>query len=538
VETQEPLRSLSIFLLKETVEGPRDAVRDAEALAWYDVRDLDGVVATQPTTPKTPWWVEYLAPHLAGAETLESLRNASTRALLILRAAERHFAFAFGQGRHLLDADSYEQDFGLRVVLNTVDADQLKSVDSRTFDELTLHTRRDLSQGSSLSAFGLDVTRDLLRAVTGPPRDPAVGHRASGADALALLTRAQLDQLPALCERLLAAYGADDYKERFGWIDQLRRVRDPELVERLNEHLVERIRNEELVDIHLAPPEPMPWDRLEGFTYSRRRDEPLDPDPRITSYLEGVRSIDELDVKKLKRDRVMAISSETQLPLEAWQVYRCVVYEAREDDLLYALVAGHWYEVSASFADEVMRFAESLPELELPMPDAAEAIREDEYNRQAAEALGALNMDTELVRTPTGDRIELCDLLARERKLLHVKKRGSSSTLSHLFSQGVVSAELLAREEAFRTAVRSKVAELDGDFAELVPDSRPERDSWEVSFVVLTRSKRETPLTLPFFSLVNLRSAVLRLQDLGYRVSVRQVKEAMSGGGSEASADC
>jgi hypothetical protein len=46
VETQEPLRSLSIFLLKETVEGLRDAVRDAEALAWYDVRDFDGVVAT------------------------------------------------------------------------------------------------------------------------------------------------------------------------------------------------------------------------------------------------------------------------------------------------------------------------------------------------------------------------------------------------------------------------------------------------------------------------------------------------------------
>ena len=334
--------------------------------------------------------------------------------------------------------------------------------------------------------------------------------------------------MPALCERLLTAYSADDYKERFGWIDQLRRVRDPELVERLNDQLVERIRTEELVDIHLAPPEPMPWDRLEGFTYSRRGDEPLDPDPRITSYLEGVRSVHELDVKTLKRDRVIAISSETQLPLEAWQVYRCVVYEAREDDLLYALVAGQWYEVSASFADDVMRFAASLPELELPMPEAPEAIREDEYNRQAAEALGALNMDTKLVRTPTGDRIELCDLLTRERKLLHVKKRGSSSTLSHLFSQGVVSAELLAREEAFRTAVRSTVAQLDGDFADVVPDSRPDRDRWEVSFVVLTRSQRETPLTLPFFSLVNLRSAARRLQDLGYRVSVRQVKEAMS----------
>jgi uncharacterized protein (TIGR04141 family) len=66
---------------------------------------------------------------------------------------------------------------------------------------------------------------------------------------------------------------------------------------------------------------------------------------------------------------------------KGWQVYRCIVYEAREDNVLSALVAGQWYEVSASFADEVIQFAESLPDLELPMPEAAEAIREDEYNR-------------------------------------------------------------------------------------------------------------------------------------------------------------
>jgi uncharacterized protein (TIGR04141 family) len=77
---------------------------------------------------------------------------------------------------------------------------------------------------------------------------------------------------------------------------------------------------------------------------------------------------------------------------------------------------------------------------------------------------------------------------------------------------------------ALTTIVSAGLAE----FADVVPASRPDRDAWEVSFVVLTRSQRETPLTLPFFSLVNLRAAVLRLQDLGYRVSVRQVKEAMS----------
>ncbi|CAN5256319.1 hypothetical protein BH20ACT13_BH20ACT13_15440 [soil metagenome] len=45
---------------------------------------------------------------------------------------------------------------------------------------------------------------------------------------------------------------------------------------------------------------------------------------------------------------------------------RSTTKEAREDGVLYALVAGQWYEVRASFADEVIEFAERLPELDLP----------------------------------------------------------------------------------------------------------------------------------------------------------------------------
>jgi uncharacterized protein (TIGR04141 family) len=48
--------------------------------------------------------------------------------------------------------------------------------------------------------------------------------------------------------------------------------------------------------------------------------------------------------------------------------------------------------------------------------------------------------------------------------------------------------------------------------------------------VVITGStgdhRREWPLTLPFFSLVNLRAAAQRLRNLGFRVSVAEVPEA------------
>ncbi len=522
------LQSLAIFLLKEGIRSPAEAISESDGITWHDARASTGVsgsLAVKAPTRKAPWWVSYLGPHVGTGTSLAGLANASTAALLVIEAAGRMFAFSFGYGRHLLNPDAYEPGFGLRVVLNTVEPDRLTSVDARTFDELTMHTRRDVSQGSSFAAFGLDVTRDLVRAVTGPPRDEGLGRRASGSDALALLTRAQFPELPALCERLADEYAGEAYKERFGWIDHLQRVRDRALVERLDASVVEAIRSEDLIDMHLAPPEPLPGERLAGFKFSTSNQDRLDPDPRITEYRATVERIDDLELTNLKNDKVIAINADNDMPLEQWSVYRCIVFDKRHEGVLYALSAGHWYAVSESFADDVIRFATDLPELDVDLPDAVLGDREEIFNEAAAQAIGGLCLDQRLVATPAGDRIEMCDILTRHRQLIHVKKRGSSSTLSHLFSQGLVSAELLTREGAFRDEARAMVAALDGGFDAVLPTDRPGRDEWEVGFVVITRSRRDTPLTLPFFSLVNLRSTVQRLQDLGFRVSVRKVDE-------------
>src|SRR5207244_3420860 len=156
------------------------------------------------------------------SEDLPDLYAASSGAVLFVESSRRLFAVTFGQGRHLLEPETLESDFGLKVVLNTVAPDQLKSVDAKTIDETTMHTRRDVSRDSSFAAFGLDVSRDLLRAVTGTPQDDTLGPRLTGSDALGLHTRAQVPQLPALATRLLEAYQAEHYKEHFDFIDYLR----------------------------------------------------------------------------------------------------------------------------------------------------------------------------------------------------------------------------------------------------------------------------------------------------------------------------
>jgi uncharacterized protein (TIGR04141 family) len=290
--------------------------------------------------------------------------------------------------------------------------------------------------------------------------------------------------------------------------------------------LVTALRERNIDDLHLAPPEPLDWARIEGFRLSpETSDAELHADPPISAYLDALEHPEQLDLDRLKRDRVMAVGSDQGNVLENWSVYRCLVFETRMDNRLYALSAGDWFSIEESFADQVTAFAEGLPSLDVGLPDAERGTTEGDYNEAAAQEVEALLMDRQLVTLAGQDAIELCDLLTRGKQFIHVKKRGASSTLSHLFQQGLVSAELLFREQPYRDAARSRVDGLDSSFTDAVPPARPAPQECEVAFVVITRSTRDSPLTLPFFSLVALRTAVLQLQDWGFKVSVKAVPE-------------
>ncbi len=522
-----PLHALSIYLLKETYKSVDSALRKPETVDVHELRGtsgVEGVVVVKGSNAKAPRWVDFLSPHLKDSQALAALRNSSSGAALFLESAGRTFVMTFGQGRHLVKPESYVHDFGLRVVLNVVEPSRLKSVDARTIDELTIHTQLDISREASFEAFGLDVSRDLVRSVTGQPREESVAHRATGADVLAIQTRAIFEQLPGLCRRLLDEYRAEHYKENFAWIDHLRFERDPSVVEDLEKQLEADIGEREITNLHLAPPDNLDWQRLPRFTFSTRRPEALDPDPRITGYLESLPEDADIDVGRLKRDRVEAFDADGQF-MGSWSVYSCLVYETQSGDNLFVLSAGDWYRVDVAFAQTVSAYVNALPRLSVSLPDASVGMTEADYNTMAAGAVDALCMDRQLIRQPFPTGIELCDLLTRSNQLIHIKKRGSSATLSHLFAQGLVSAQLIAGDQDFRTEARSVVRALDPSFEAAVPDNPPGRDDYEVGFAVISRGKASPGSTLPFFSQVNLQSQAKLLQGLGFRVSFVEVPE-------------
>ena len=124
------------------------------------------------------------------------------------------------------------------------------------------------------------------------------------------------------------------------------------------------------------------------------------------------------------------------------------------------LTNGKWYEVAQPFSDQVQRDFESKKQEASACPTGVLRHRtEGAYNISAASALpGACCMDGRLVSYGGGhSKIEFCDVYTADRKMIHVKRYGGSSVLSHLFAQGLVSAELFAGDAEFRKKLNDKL---------------------------------------------------------------------------------
>ncbi|MCX7523429.1 TIGR04141 family sporadically distributed protein [Microbacterium sp. STN6] len=524
---------LTIFLLTTDVMEPGDALdtggeqpfteQDVSASAGFS-----GIFYSKYNQPRFPEWAKYVSPVL---ESNLDVRTASASGLLILNAADRYFALSFGFGRSFLDPSKIERRFGLKVALNRIDTQQIRSLDTKTFEDMVVSKTTQTSKNAELSNFGVDAVRDLLRAVTGKPSDESLGRTITGSDALVLTTKLAVKELPILLAELLVAYEDDAYKARFEWIDHLAEVKDPSNIAALDALLVVQLQAGDTTRTHLAMPENFGWDEISGFKIGgagRRQFEDLDLD----EYLEvlgderGDLSLEHLKSRRVQVGWIKSGNFDTR-----WSLYNALVSEQDFDGKLFALIEGRWFEVAATLVSAVDNYLESLPEAETTLPPAYRSESEGAYNeRVARQSADLLLLDKQLARAADAtSSIEFCDLLSVGAELIHVKRKSRSATRSHLFAQGNISANTLIGDGAFRDSVRLQLGEIAGEdsarWLELVPgsDGRPDRARYTVHFAVLTNSKGTGAGWLPFFSKLNLMQTAKQIQSLGPTVVVSRV---------------
>jgi uncharacterized protein (TIGR04141 family) len=232
---------LNIFLIKEGVAIDQVLRDDVAGLNRHEIRagfTFSGAILTKGTPANPPSWQRFLQQ--GTATQLGLLLNQSASGLMLLTAASRIFAIAFGFGRHWIDEAQIVRRFGMIVTLNVVHPERIRSVDREEFDTIQRKTRSQTSTSSSIDSFGLNIQRDLVRSVTGQPEDTTFAAHVTGADNLIMSVAVNFEQLGDKCAQALAQFSTNRYRERYAWIDNFNRVTDPVRIAELDGRLRRR----------------------------------------------------------------------------------------------------------------------------------------------------------------------------------------------------------------------------------------------------------------------------------------------------------
>jgi len=515
-----PLRDLTVYLLKEQFSKAADAIGHPERSRLFTITASSGASTVGHLYVKAPRshpprWADFFDGYV---DLSELGRVSSTAAVLLVKARGRLLAITFGQGRFIMVPDCWEERFGLRVALNSIPPDRLKSLDKRTFDAISTHSRVQGTREGSAFEFGVDIDQDLVRAVTGTPDDAALGHKLSGMDALHCSVRVTVEGLKALLRTYVDKNSDDSYKRRFPWIDHIADVSDKALIAELDALLVDTI-NGDRERCWLCVPEIIDWNRTGGFRYAFTLRAPIFHDLRFDDFLDTLDDAD-VDIHMLRRRRAHCVDNEGRA-LEDWSIYRCIYGELELRGRTYVLSTGRWYRVETDFVTAVNAHFDQLPRYATPLPEYDDASEAHYCVRVAREspATYAL-MDQKMIQIGGAHgQVEFCDLFTSTKDLLHLKRYGASSVLSHLFSQGLVSGEAFRSDSAFRTQAADLLPEPFRSFSGDQP-LKPE----EYQFVFGAISEKSGSLRLPFFSRVNIRQATRRLQAFGYRTALAKIQ--------------
>lgn len=199
MDNEPSWRSLTIHLSKEN-QRPDSLITARESVTEKSVPvggRTTGRLFIKPGEAKPPTWADFFDPYIKPSEFGEV---SSASAVLLVPIYKRWAALTFGQGRHLLATDHFEDRFGLRVALNCIDNEKVKTIDKQSFDAIASHTLEQAAREANAREFGFDIERDILRAVTGLPRHKDFGRRLSGMEALNAVVQVELNSLLGLLE--------------------------------------------------------------------------------------------------------------------------------------------------------------------------------------------------------------------------------------------------------------------------------------------------------------------------------------------------
>lgn len=530
----------------ETAFGPSFAPgepRELEQRPWEDIDGATLYVGQIYNNP--PGWTDFIrtgSPDLPG-----DLFASGAGAVLFVPSGGRILAICFGHVHIALNDDAFVRQFGLKVTLNAVSREQLRSLDTATPDAVTVQKRVQTSKDSDLQAFGVNMYRDLARVAAGTPKSKDFAQFVAGKDALKVIAKDKPDEVQALCDRILAMYVREDYKADFSWVDRMQMVSEKDVIAQLDGKLFEalgKLRAGENADLHMSPPEIVNYTEGNQLHYNGFGSNGSDFESlSIEDYVAELNRCDfDGEVIELKEKHYISAKTDNEEKFDQkWKVYDCFICETSlgEDgsEKHYVLFAGGWYCVDQDFKAEVDEAYDALEKINIVGPTTC--LNERDLIEELVNTRDdLLKLDQKKIN-PKGVKygnLEPCDFFSTSREFIHLKDGHSSGSISHLWSQGVVSAEAFVSDHDFKVKLR-RIVKSESDkkasgnaFEDLLPMAaqKPVRTDFKVVYGIMRKPYKDGTLGLPFFSKVSLQAAVKRLDEFGIPVALELIQKPAS----------
>ncbi len=546
--------ALTIYAIRRDVDGERvtdfdevitsEKLQDAQLIVRdYDTDDWSARLYVWPGQPHPPAWLPFVEDGFGAINTVPL--TAQSGAVIVIRVffrRWRYYAVAFGGGRFAIKRHAIDPKYGLQVALNAIyegdrardvleSAARVQQVNTKTVGANTMRTTRQANRSADFDVFELDPDGDQLDGITGRPVDGVLGTRVRGTDSLRVGRASVFSDLGEICLNLARTHEKKDYQRRFGFVDNIRAETNARRIADLHDATTASLLGSPEAWA-LSPPDIIDYDTVALFEIP---DLELSGAEITTQEVQGalvangVASSDELaQIKLYAYDGQGNVES-------SWPLLDCLDGQISIDDETFLADGGDYYRVAVGYLNELDDYigaiapsAVFLPPSEREVdPDDGKLkeITEGDYNVKAADSRPEyLLLDKELVTIGAKTSpVEICDVLTSFGQLVHVKRKFSSSSLSHLFAQGLVSSELLVDSEQFRVAVRERIGDGEPGFQALFPDDGLVPGNFEVVYAIVGDWTDRTITDLPFFSKVNLRKYARALRRLQFQVTYAAV---------------
>lgn len=517
-------KNLSIYLIKEELTEFLDIIDEGvNELHKYDDNSI--AYYSDSFVKEPDWLFNFFNLHNA------NLKTANSRVLFLKRVNidsnnTRIFAITFGYGKTLLKEDVCEEQFGLKIVLNTIDRNKIRKISKTDIGKNYKQSQEQMPKESDIGEFGFDVDRDLIKYVTGKSEDENFGKSIiSGGDIFNLYIDKDISNIEEFLKYCYSKYMLTTYRTNFEWLDNIKLVRDKILIEKLNNKVVELLNNRDFSQVWLAIPEIINWERVKCIYIAgqqNRNEEYNDIDNNVFVDSFHNQKINDFEQIKQKSISVKSIDDQT-VEMARWSAAKCLVGSVELDKIVYAINGGSWYKINNDFVEEINTAYNNLTLSNLEFIDCPKNFNEDEYNQLFVEKIKGSHL-IHKYNIPygggRGNTIEPCDI-AINKTLIHIKNNGGSSYLSHLFNQATNSC-LALKDNSFRIKFYNKLKL--NKIEDLLEEDRFDVSQYTVVLGIINEHTEERP-HIPFFSKVSIKYASQQIRNLGYKFAIKNIKK-------------